>query len=108
MRYVAIIATLLAPTLAQAATYQQCKTLASIDARFACYRTVPEPESTAHRCERLGGISIGMTPDEVRKSCWGKPRYVNVTGTASHRYEQWVYRGGYLYFTDGIVTGYQK
>jgi hypothetical protein len=106
MKAVAILAFL--PFAAQAATYAECKTLASIDARFACYRTVPEPEPTASRCSRLGGISIGMTPAEVRKSCWGAPRRVNVTGTASHRYEQWVYRGQYLYFTDGVVTAYQQ
>lgn len=102
------LAVLLLPAAAQAASYAECKALPHIQDRFDCYRTVPEPESTASRCQRLGGISIGMTPAEVRKSCWGAPRHVNVTGTANHRYEQWVYRGQYLYFVDGVVTAYQQ
>jgi hypothetical protein len=25
------------------------------------------------RCAKLGGVSIGMKPEQIAKSCWGKP-----------------------------------
>lgn len=56
---------------------------------------------------RMGGASIGLNAEGVRKSCWGKPLHVNTTMTASHTHEQWVYGGGYLYLTDGVVTSIQ-
>ena len=32
-------------------------------------------------CNRRGGVSIGMSEQEVLASCWGKPRERNVTNT---------------------------
>lgn len=59
------------------------------------------------RCAKLGGARIGMTAVQVRASCWGKPDRVNDTLTARGENSQWVYRGGYVYLTDGVVTAIQ-
>jgi hypothetical protein len=58
--------------------------------------------------KRRQGVSIGMSKDDVLASSWGKPRSVNRTVTASGVHEQWVYRGGYLYFEDGVLTAIQN
>jgi hypothetical protein len=58
-------------------------------------------------CERRGGVTIGMTKEQVYASCWGKPYKVNTTVVANGRHEQWIYDGGYLYFLDGVLTGIQ-
>lgn len=53
--------------------------------------------------------SIGMTPEQVKSSTWGKPRKVNKTTTASGVSEQWCYSDNrYIYFDDGIVTTIQE
>lgn len=52
---------------------------------------------------------IGMSEDQVKASCWGKPQEVNTTETAGHIDEQWIYHDrGYLYFHDGILTTKQE
>ena len=51
---------------------------------------------------------IGMTADEVRNSTWGSPREINRTTSIYGTREQWVYRKGYIYFEDGIVTTIQE
>ncbi len=66
-----------------------------------------EADLAAVDCKKRGGINIGMTSVEVQSSCWGKPRKVNQTITASGNHEQWVYGGGYVYLEDGIVTSIQ-
>lgn len=58
-------------------------------------------------CAKLGGVRIGLNADGVLRSCWGKPARRNVTTTASHTEEQWVYNTGYVYLTDGVVTAIQ-
>ena len=58
-------------------------------------------------CERIGGVRIGLNTEGVLKSCWGRPAKVNVTTTATHNHEQWVYDAGYVYLTDGLVTAIQ-
>lgn len=58
--------------------------------------------------KRKRGVHIGMTREEALASSWGRPRKVNTTTTASTTREQWVYDGGYLYFTDGILTTIQN
>lgn len=65
------------------------------------------PSAIGDRCERLGGVKIGMTPAQAKATCWGSPRSVNATTTAYGRHEQWIYRGGYLYFDNGILTSVQ-
>jgi hypothetical protein len=54
-------------------------------------------------CDRKGRPAIGMTKDQVRASCWGKPQYANRTVTAHGESEQWVYARGYIYFRNGKV-----
>jgi hypothetical protein len=55
-----------------------------------------------------GGVSIGMTKSQVLASNWGKPNEVNRTITAGENSEQWVFDGGYLYFTNGKLTAIQN
>ena len=55
------------------------------------------------------GVSIGMTPEDVIASSWGKPKSINRTTTASGVREQWVYGGGnYLYFMNGKLDAIQN
>jgi hypothetical protein len=49
-----------------------------------------------------------MTMEEARKSSWGRPNHVNRTTNAAGVSEQWVYDGGYLYFSDGVLTTIQN
>lgn len=51
------------------------------------------------------GVVVGMTPQEVRRSSWGRPRAINADRYAGTVREQWVYgEGFYLYFRDGRLT----
>lgn len=51
---------------------------------------------------------LGMSKEEVEVSLWGKPNDINRTVTQYGTHEQWVYGNGqYLYFEDGILTGFQ-
>ncbi len=52
---------------------------------------------------RNQGVSLGMTPDDVRASSWGAPRKINRTINQYGTREQWVYDGGYLYFRNGVL-----
>ena len=55
------------------------------------------------------GVSIGMTPEEVLQSSWGKPEHINRTTTSRGVSEQWVYEGrNYLYFDNGRLTTIQN
>ena len=47
-----------------------------------------------------------MTFEQVRAS-WGEPGDVNRTVTAYGVHSQWVYGSVYVYFDDGILTGWQ-
>lgn len=58
--------------------------------------------------KRKEGVSVGMSQQDALDSAWGQPRKVNRTTTARHTREQWVYDGGYLYFTDGVLTSIQN
>lgn len=58
-------------------------------------------------CDRKGGISVGMTAEQVLKTCWGKPSRVNKTYTARSQREQWVYGSSYVYVENGVVTAIQ-
>jgi hypothetical protein len=81
--------------------------------RFQSFRLSTQPQKAgriSHRtalCEKIGGVGIGFSTEKVLNSCWGKPVRINETTTAAHSYEQWVYGGGYLYLTDGVVTSIQ-
>lgn len=56
------------------------------------------------------GAAIGDPTSSVlaKNSCWGKPQTVNRTVTSKGVHEQWVYRGGYLYFDNGVLTAIQN
>lgn len=56
---------------------------------------------------RGGNIIIGMSDADVRRS-WGTPDSVNRTTLANGVREQWVYRRGYLYFENSILTVIQE
>jgi hypothetical protein len=58
-------------------------------------------------CNRKGGVQIGMSREQIYASCWGHPKSVNETITARGKHEQFVYRGGYLYLDDGVLTSIQ-
>ena len=89
-------------------------------------RVVKERLEFAAKCPSLPIPKVGMKQDEVREGTqWGRPAAVNTTTTGRHRYEQWVFHPGffdclypnfvnnpdsgrgYLYFTDGVLTGMQ-
>lgn len=57
------------------------------------------------------GVSLGMSPQDVLDSSWGKPDKINRTIRASGTREQWVYRErgeGYLYFENNVLTSIQN
>lgn len=57
---------------------------------------------------RSRDVLIGMYKEEVLESNWGRPGKINTTITARGTSEQWVYRGGYLYFENGVLTAIQN
>jgi hypothetical protein len=60
-------------------------------------------------CKRRGEPRIGMTYKQVEATCWGKPKDINRTQTASGVTDQLVYGEGYYVYTrNGIVTGIQS
>ena len=57
------------------------------------------------------GVRLGMSPQDVLDSSWGKPDKINRTTRASGTSEQWVYRErieGYLYFDNDVLTSIQN
>jgi hypothetical protein len=54
-----------------------------------------------------GLLYIGIDSSRVDKSCWGRPESINRTVNPWGVSEQWVYRGGYLYFTNNKLTSIQ-
>jgi hypothetical protein len=52
-------------------------------------------------------VKLGWTKDLAILS-WGKPKKKHDTVVTGRVEEQWVYDGGYLYFTNGILTGIQN
>lgn len=58
--------------------------------------------------KRSEGVVIGMTPEDVRASSWGKPNNINRSIYSHGVSEQWVYGGGnYLYFRNGVLDAIQ-
>lgn len=54
------------------------------------------------------GVTLGMTPEEVIASSWGKPHRVNRSVYSFGVHEQWVYHGSnYLYFRNGVLDSVQ-
>lgn len=120
MRTLVLAVALMAPTIASAATPAafDCSQLDNAGVRDACLmgrakvagRQSREASWTA-LCRTRGDLRVGLDLDGFRKTCWGtlKPRAVNVTVTAGHRLEQWVFgNNSFVYWMDGIVTSYQQ
>lgn len=81
--------------------------LARLNARFAKAEAAERAKEAARR--RKEGVHIGMTPEDVLASNWGKPTDINRTTTATGVHEQWVYgNGNYLYFDNGRLTAIQN
>jgi hypothetical protein len=80
--------------------------------RKGVIRSIPStaPRTADQRRAKLkgDGVSIGMQKDEVLASSWGKPQKINRTRTASGIREQWVYRGGFLYFERDTLVAIQN
>ncbi|MDP3636478.1 MAG: hypothetical protein U0989_08245 [Azonexus sp.] len=58
---------------------------------------------------RSRGVNIGMSPEEVKASSWGRPKSINTTTGVYGTHEQWVYGGqNYLYFENGRLTTIQN
>lgn len=68
-------------------------------------RTVAKQDAAEKRRQ---GVSIGMTQQDVLDSSWGRPRKINRTTYNWGTKEQWVYDGGYLYFTNGVLDAIQN
>ncbi len=79
----------------------------NIDEMHARAADAPLHPDMRATCAKRGGVSVQMTAAQVLKSCWGKPRAVNLTVTAGGKREQWVYRGGYIYLDNGVVSAVQ-
>lgn len=108
MRVILIAAAILAasPALADPDSY-----IAEQWAKIAALRAANAKAATEQKdaCARLGNVRVGLNPEGVLKSCWGKPLKINITTFADHRTEQWVYGPShYVYLTDGLVTAIQS
>lgn len=68
-----------------------------------------EDEISQARTRKSKGVSLGMSPEDVIASSWGKPSRVNRTLNAFGTSEQWVYGlRSYLYFENGVLTSIQN
>jgi hypothetical protein len=68
-----------------------------------------QEEERQAECNRRGPPKIGMTKEQVFKTCWGETGRINRTQTANGVFEQYVYSDtSYLYFTNGILTVIQN
>lgn len=77
------------------------------DPAITSVREKAKATAAKKECDRRGGVSIGMTADQVRASCWGKPERINQTITARGKHEQWIYGRSYVYLENGTVTSIQ-
>jgi hypothetical protein len=64
----------------------------------------PEIAVRETSCNRAKVISVGMTVAQVYRSCWGKPKSVNISVMGSTKTEMLLYDGyNYVYAENGIV-----
>jgi hypothetical protein len=69
------------------------------------YDPVTRSKQAAEECERRGQPKIGMTPDQLIASCWGRPRRIVKTTTAAGIEESYIYTIGHIVrFSNGIVS----
>ena len=74
---------------------------AAIDAQTAIFKA-----KQVQRCKKTGIIWIGMERSQL-VACLGKPLRSFVTITAAGRHEQLIYRSGYVYVDNGVISGIQ-
>jgi hypothetical protein len=56
-----------------------------------------------------GEPRVGMSEQEVLKTCWGKPKYRRRVGVEGLMRDEWVYGDGkYVYFDEGHVLATQQ
>ena len=68
-----------------------------------------EYKASEAKLKRSKGVVVGMTPEDVIASSWGKAESINRTTYANSVREQWVYGiGNYLYFENGKLTAIQN
>jgi hypothetical protein len=69
------------------------------------YDPVARSKQAAEECSRRGQPKIGMTPQELIASCWGKPAKVVKKTTAAGIEENYIYGLGHIVkFSDGKVS----
>ena len=79
------------------------------DLQIALSKKRKKDAAAAAAWKARGGVRIGMTAEQVRKSNWGNPQSVNRTSGTYGVHEQWVYGGGnYIYLENGHVTAIQN
>jgi hypothetical protein len=79
------------------------------DLKAALAKKRSKDAAAAAAWKARGGVSIGMTADQVRKSNWGRPSSINRSIGAYGVHEQWIYGGGnYIYLENGRVTSIQN
>ena len=63
------------------------------------------PEWTRHDCLRIASraIWLGMT-DNMARASLGDPIAIHRSNGEWGVYEEWVYKTGYLYFENGVLT----
>jgi hypothetical protein len=72
---------------------------------FTVTTTALDPAIALAQCKKMGGPKLGMTPAQVKATCWGPPKYVNAKQRKTGKYEQYVYGDDkFVYFRDGKVT----
>ncbi len=72
---------------------------------------VKRDEQADRARKKREGVLIGMSPDDVLASAWGKPDKINRSTNKYGTSEQWVYRNrveGYLYFENDVLTAIQN
>jgi len=78
----------------------------SLQKRIAAEEAAEQRRVAAEK--RKQGVRIGMTQTDVLASSWGRPNKINRTTYSWGTKEQWVYDGGYLYFTNGVLDAIQN
>jgi len=86
------------------------KTEIGVQSRLVHYYTKnPIPDKWGEKIItsiKEGKVKIGMSSEQVIVS-WGKPNKINKSIGSWGVHEQWIYRGQYLYFENGLLTSLQ-
>ncbi len=76
------------------------------DRRNKYIETHPETRFSIRNDILAGRLAIGMTHEETKASI-GVPSHINRSVFMNHIHEQWVYTSMYVYFHDGLLSGWQ-